>query len=71
MNGEIKTSFSEPVDEAGYVLCVCGCGKPTTVKAGTPVDMRPFDVDGAGTLREECWNRIYCCDPNVANSLLI
>lgn len=63
MNKTIAVSeinFSgEPVNEEGYVLCVCGCKQPTQVKAGTPVDMRPFDVDGAGTLRKECWERIY------------
>jgi hypothetical protein len=58
-NGKIQFVQGEPVNEEGFIICACGCGKPTTIKAGTPIDLRPFDVEGAGTLREECWNRIY------------
>ena len=51
----------ERVDKDGYVICACGCGMSTQVKLDSPVYMRPCDVDGAGTLREECWKRIYEC----------
>lgn len=40
-------------------ICVCGCGKPTGNKKGTPIGQRLFYVEGAGDLRGECFKRIY------------
>jgi hypothetical protein len=49
----------ERTDEDGFVICACGCGKPTEVKLGIPIDLRFYETDGGGTLRKECWEKIY------------
>lgn len=41
-----------------YEDCV-SCGKETTDKKSTHVDLRQYYVDGAGQLCADCYDRVY------------
>ena len=35
------------------------CGKATDIPYAAPIDQRPFYIEGAGQLCEECYKRVY------------
>ncbi|GEM_PF-4533454 len=59
-NPETNQEYDDAKDgEVGEFERCVSCWNPTDIKKNTPIDKRPFYVEGVGQLDRECFMEVY------------